>query len=390
LLLTAAQAVGASDLHLQPTPAGLEIRWRLDGVLQAVGDIARGSASDVVSRLKVLAELPTYRSDVPQEGRIRREGERGRAGEGEKVNGAVEMRVSTFPTLHGERAVVRLFAGGASYSFVNELGLPSEAQESLTRALAETSGAILLTGPAGSGKTTTAYACLRQIARQSGYSRNLVTLEDPIEVALPGVSQSQVQPVAGFTLATGLRSLMRQDPEVVLVGEVRDRETAETVFQAALTGHLVLSTFHAGSAAGAISRLLDMGIEPFLLTSGLRTVLHQRLVRRLCDCAQLSANADFLGLPISTAKKAVGCEQCRQTGYSGRLVLAELLPPLASNLRRAVLERCDTAELARIAVAAGMRTVFQRACTAANDGLTDPAEVRRILGFVDENPIVDC
>jgi type II secretory ATPase GspE/PulE/Tfp pilus assembly ATPase PilB-like protein len=337
----------------------------------------------VVSRLKVLAELPTYRSDVPQEGRIRLEGERGRGGEREKVDGAVEMRVSTFPTLHGERAVVRLFAGGASYSFVNELGLPAEVEEALTRSLVETSGAILLTGPAGSGKTTTAYACLRQIGRQSGHSRNLVTLEDPIEVALAGASQSQVQPAAGFTLATGLRSLMRQDPEVVLVGEVRDRETAETVFQAALTGHLVISTFHAGSAAGALSRLLDMGIEPYLLTSGLRTVVHQRLVRRLCECAESNSNADF-GLRVSTAKNAVGCDRCRHTGYSGRLALAELLPPLAGDLRRAVLERRDTAELARVAAATGMTTVFRRACAAVEAGQTDPAEVRRVLGFVDE------
>jgi len=291
------------------------------------------------------------------------------------------MRVSTFPTLHGERAVVRLFAGGASYSFVNELGLPAEVEQALTQSLGETSGAILLTGPAGSGKTTTAYACLRQIARQSGYSRNLVTLEDPIEVALAGVSQSQVQPAAGFTLSTGLRSLMRQDPEVFLVGEVRDRETAETVFQAALTGHLVISTFHAGSAPGALSRLLDMGIEPYLLTSGLRTVVHQRLVRRLCDCSQSSTNADFLGLPVSAAKKAAGCERCRHTGYLGRLVLAELLPPIAGNLRQAVLERRDTAELAGIAAHAGMATLSRRACTAVEAGLTDPAEVRRVLGF---------
>jgi type II secretory ATPase GspE/PulE/Tfp pilus assembly ATPase PilB-like protein len=389
ILLAAGQAAGASDIHMQPTIAGLAIRWRLDGVLQQVVEIARGGASDVVTRLKVLAELPTYRSDVPQEGRIRQEEERGRGNKTAQQNGSVEMRVSTFPTLHGERAVVRLFAGGATFSFVNELGLPTEVEEALTRALVETSGAILISGPAGSGKTTTAYACLRQIGQQSGHSRNLVTLEDPIEVALPGASQSQVQPAAGFTLATGLRSLMRQDPEVVLVGEVRDRETSETVFQAALTGHLVISTFHAGSAAGAISRLLDMGIEPYLLTSGLKTVVHQRLVRRLCACASSSTKADWLGLRVSTAKKAVGCDRCRHTGYSGRLVLAELLPPLTGDLRRAVLDRRDTAELAGIAVATGMTTLFRRACAAVEAGQTDPAEVRRVLGFVDESPTSD-
>jgi type II secretory ATPase GspE/PulE/Tfp pilus assembly ATPase PilB-like protein len=381
ILLKAAKDAEASDVHLQPIPGGLAIRWRLDGVLQEVGEIARGAASDVVSRLKVLAELPTYRSDVPQEGRIRNDAE--------KQNGSVEMRVSTFPTLHGERAVVRLFAGGGSYSFVDELGLPLEVEAALLRATGETNGAILLTGPAGSGKTTTAYACLRQIGRQSIQSRNIVTLEDPIEVALPGVSQSQVQPAAGFTLATGLRSLMRQDPEVILVGEVRDTETAETLFQAALTGHLVISTFHAGSAAGALSRLLDMGIEPYLLTSGLRTVVHQRLVRRLCSCSISAGGGELLGLPVATARKAAGCDQCRHTGYLGRIVLAELLPPLVTKLRQAALARSDTSELAQAGVAAGMMTIFRRACAAVEAGLTDPAEVRRVLGFRDESSAAD-
>src|SRR5205085_2690573 len=177
-----------------------------------------------------------------------------------------------------------------------------------------TSGALLLTGPAGSGKTTTAYACLRDVVRSSSGQRSVVTLEDPIEVAIEGVSQSQVQPSAGFTLATGLRSLMRQDPEVILVGEIRDTDTIETVFQAALTGHLVISTFHTGSAAGAISRLLDMGIEPYLITSGIRTAIHQRLVRRLCECATGIDEQGFLGLPVSKAFAAAGWQLCRHSG----------------------------------------------------------------------------
>jgi type II secretory ATPase GspE/PulE/Tfp pilus assembly ATPase PilB-like protein len=296
------------------------------------------------------------------------------------------MRVSTFPTLHGERAVVRLFAGESQYLHIADLGLPSEVEAVLTKLTSETSGAILITGPAGSGKTTTAYACLRDIVRASGGRRSVVTLEDPIEMALAGASQSQVQPAAGFTLATGLRSLMRQDPEVILVGEIRDTETVQTVFQAALTGHLVLSTFHAGSAVGALSRLLDMGMEPYLLTSGLRAVLHQRLVRRLCTCAKDSPAEEFLGLPVSTAKAATGCDRCRHTGYHGRLALAEMLPPIAGQLATGILQRCDSAELARLASAAGMTTVFQRANAAVAAGLTAPAEVRRVLGFTDESP----
>src|SRR5262245_15414157 len=314
LLLAAAQDTGASDVHLLPTPQGLLVQWRIDGVLQRLGEFPRGKAADVVARLKVLAELLTYRADLPQEGRIRREG-----------LSSGEMRVSTFPTLYGERAVVRLFAADDRFQHLADLGLPSQIETSLRQLLSETSGAILLTGPAGSGKTTTAYACLREVVRASSGQRSVVTLEDPIEIALAGVSQSQVQPAAGFTLAAGLRSLMRQDPEVILVGEIRDAETVETVFQAALTGHLVISTFHAGSGSAAISRLLDMGIEPYLLTSGIRAVLHQRLVRRLCDCADaISAgevSSALLGLPISHAKRAASCDLCRHTGYRGRLAL---------------------------------------------------------------------
>jgi len=397
-LLAAARDSGASDVHVHPTPQGLLVQWRIDGVLQPVGEFSRGRAADVVSRLKVLAELLTYRNDVPQEGRIRgaRETESGKGGEGETRTrddgaGAIEMRVSTFPTLHGERAVVRLFAAEERFLYLSDLGLPGEIQAALGRLLNETSGAILLTGPAGSGKTTTAYSCLREAVRASGGRRSVVTLEDPIEMALSGVSQSQVQPAAGFTLATGLRSLMRQDPEVILVGEIRDTETVETVFQAALTGHLVISTFHAGSAAGAISRLLDLGIEPYLITSGLRAVLHQRLLRRLCECSRATADeGDRLALPISHARKALSCHQCRHTGYKGRLAVAEMLPAFSGDLAQVVLRRGDSGELARLAKAAGMTTVFERAYAAVEAGQTDPAEVRRVLGFLDESGASAC
>jgi type II secretory ATPase GspE/PulE/Tfp pilus assembly ATPase PilB-like protein len=389
-LLAAANDAGASDVHLQPTAEGLLVRWRIDGVLQPVGEFPRGKAADVVSRLKVLAELLTYRNDVPQEGRIRPFPGKHASAVAHSAGSAAEMRVSTFPTLHGERAVVRLFAGEERYLYLAELGLAAEIETVLAGLTRETSGAILLTGPAGSGKTTTAYACLREVVKLSDGRRSVVTLEDPIEVALPGVSQSQVQPTAGFTLATGLRSLMRQDPEVILVGEIRDEETVETVFQAALTGHLVVSTFHAGSAAGAVTRLLDMGIEPYLLTSGLRAVIQQRLVRRLCECAvELRLSRDegagaLLGLSVPHAKQAAGCECCRHTGYRGRVALAEMLPLLVGELRQAILGREDTPRIAKLAMSGGMTTIFERARAAVAAGQTDPAEVRRVLGFVDE------
>ncbi len=369
-LLTAARQLGVSDVHLQPCPEGLDTRWRLDGVLQPVGRFRRGAKSDVIARLKVMAELLTYRNDVPQEGRIRSGGQE------------VEMRVSTFPTLHGERAVVRLFAAEGRYLHVADLGLPAEVTATLGRLLVETSGAIVVSGPAGTGKTTTVYACLREIVRGSSGQKCVVSLEDPIEMRVDGVAQSQVNAAGGFTFEAGLRSLMRQDPEVILLGEIRDRLTAETAFQAALTGHLLLTTFHAGSAAGAVSRLSDMGIEPYLLRSGILAILSQRLVRRLCGCAQEGGDpAQALGLPVRRFRMPVGCGECHGTGYSGRTVLAEMLQAEASDLGRAILDRSDARQLEQRAVRAGMVTRWQRALAAVEAGLTSPQEIRRVLGL---------
>ncbi len=372
-LLEAAIRAEASDVHLQPIPDGLELRWRLDGVLQSLGRFPAGAAASVVARLKVLAGLLTYRNDVPQEGRIRPQ---------DMAAAAVEMRLSTFPTLYGEKAVVRLFAGSGQFLQLQELGLPAEIAERLAQLLTETAGAILITGPAGSGKTTTAYACLRHLVGQTGGGRSLVSLEDPIETAIPGVSQSQINPAAGFDLATGLRSLMRQDPEVILIGEIRDRPTAETAFQAALTGQLVLSTFHAGSAAGAFSRLADMGIEPYVLRSGVLAIIGQRLVRRLCDCKQPATDqAALAGLPVQRAWIPGGCAACGGSGYRGRTPLAELLSADDGELGRAILDRSDVVELERLAIAAGMTSRWQRAVAAVEAGVTSPAEIRRVLGF---------
>lgn len=374
LILAEARTAGASDVHLQPTAEGLSMRWRIDGVLHEAGLVPREVAPNVVARLKVLAELLTYRTDLPQEGRIR-----GEAGD-------LEMRLSTFPTIHGEKAVVRLFAASGGLTRLDDLGLPPEILQVLRRLLGETSGAVLFSGPAGSGKTTTIYACLRELVATTEGRRSLATLEDPVEVAVAGVAQSQVNLPAGFDLETGLRSLLRQDPEVIAIGEIRDRATAEVAFQASLTGHLVLSTFHAGSAAGAVGRLADMGIEPYLLRSGILAIVSQRLVRKLCDCAlAVDGPSARLGLPVQGARRPVGCDACGGTGYRGRLVLAEMLVPDASDLGRAILSRTDVARLEQLAVQAGMVTRWDRACRAIEAGLTSPAEVRRVLG-VSERP----
>ncbi len=368
-LLSSAHQIQTSDVHLQPVHEGLSVCWRLDGVLQPLGMFPLGQATSIVSRLKVLSNLLTYRTDVPQEGRIR---------DSDKV----EMRVSTFPTLHGERAVIRFFNAHEELRHLEDLHLPDPIPKRLSRLLAETSGGLLITGPAGSGKTTTIYACLRELVRVTSGGRSVVSLEDPIEVAVDGVAQSQVNEAAGLTLATGLKSLLRQDPEVIMVGEIRDRDTADVCMQASLTGQLVITTLHTGSAAGAVSRLVDMGIEPYLLRSGLLAILCQRLVRSLCDCARPIAEASqSLGLPISGGRIAVGCDACRGTGYRGRRVLAELLELDAGDLGEAILQRSDATSLHARAIASGMTSLWTRAIEAVEAGWTSPMEVRRVLGF---------
>lgn len=370
-VLESARESGASDVHLVPVESGLDVLWRIDGVLHSIENLRAEIASNVVSRLKVLAGLLTYRNETPQEGRI------------QCPSGTdVEMRVSTFPTMFGEKAVVRLFAGAGRYQRLADLGLPDDVHAGLSDLLLESGGVILDCGPAGSGKTTTIYACLRELADKFGSQRSLVSLEDPIESVLPGVAQSQINPAAGFDYETGLKSLMRQDPEVILVGEIRDRVAAETVFQAALTGHLVLTTFHAGSATGAICRLSDMGIESYLLRTGLLGIVAQRLVRRLCDCSVESFESDgLLGLDLASCQVPVGCEKCRGTGYFGRLLLAEFLRTESSDLGRAILSQSDADELESLAVSAGMTTRWVRAVEAVKRGQTSPAEIRRVFGF---------
>ncbi|WP_165227962.1 GspE/PulE family protein [Aquisphaera insulae] len=370
LVLSHASQALASDVHFHPGQVGLEVRWRLDGVLHPVAILPAKLAPNVVARLKVLAELLSYRTDVPQEGRIR------------AAPGEVEMRISTFPTLHGERAVVRVFATPGSFLRLEDLGLPGEIREALSGLLDETSGAVVLSGPAGSGKTTTIYACLRELAARTKGERSLATIEDPIESAVPGVSQAQVNPTAGLTLETGLKSLLRQDPEVLAIGEIRDRATAELAFQAALTGHLTLTTFHAGSAGEVVGRLLDMGLEPYAIRSGLLAVLSLRLARRLCPICSVPAGAreQHLGLPVNQAHVPVGCDSCGRTGYQGRIILAELLLPRLGAIGPAILAKADVHEIERLAREAGMVTRWQRAYEAVESGATSPAEIRRVLG----------
>ena len=382
LLIDQARRARASDIHLVPTESALVMQWRIDGVLHSIAGFDRDLAPRVVARLKVISGLLTYRTDVPQEGRVSREFSR------------TEVRITTFPTLHGEKAAIRLFAENHQLQTLTQLGLPEEVESELRSHLAATAGVIMLTGPSGSGKTTTAYACLRDIIADSVGTRCIMSLEDPVEVAVDGATQSQVRPSAGFDLATGLRSLMRQDPDVIFVGEIRDPATAEAAFQAALTGHLVLTTFHAGNSAEAITRLLEMQIEPYLIRSGLRTVICQRLLRRICEnCHGLAG--DFLSVQTKspdserTADKfasppahRIACAVCGSTGYHGRLVLAEMLNPNSPEVAKAILNRLDAPEVARLAAASGMQTLSQRAANAVTNGETTYEEVLRVLGAI--------
>jgi general secretion pathway protein E len=360
VILAEAVRCSASDVHFEPTHHTLEIRFRLDGVLHRVAVLNRELAANVVARLKVMAELLTYRHDIPQEGRL---------AQGGSQYGA-DMRISTFPTIHGEKAAVRVFEAAARVLELEQLGLPDAFLADLRNLFLQRTGAVFLTGPSGSGKTTTIYACLRYLLRECGGGRQIVTIEDPVEQVLEGISQSQARPGTEFDFARGLRSLLRQDPEIIMVGEVRDSETAHITVEAALTGHLVLTTLHAGSACGVISRLLEMGIETHLLTSGLKGIVNQRLLRRLCRGCRRHTAVGYVG---------AGCERCFGTGYEGRMLLAELVQ-LGGPLRQAILTRADTPQLEKCAGQSRRPTIWAAAADAVTQGWTTQAEVTRVLG----------
>jgi type II secretory ATPase GspE/PulE/Tfp pilus assembly ATPase PilB-like protein len=356
-LLRTARVSGASDVHLDPGSDALEVRWRLDGVLQPLQRLPNEVGPNIVARLKVLAGLLTYEMSLPQEGRTRDDALE------------AEVRVSTFPTLHGERAVLRLLgASNRSLDSLAQLGLPQAVMTELERHLAATSGAILIVGPAGSGKTTTAYACLRQIVAHSRGGRSLASLEDPIEVALDSVAQTQVNLSAGFDMAAGLRSLLRLDPEVIFVGEMRDRPTAEVALQAALTGQLVVTTFHAGNCDDALNRLIEIGIPGYAVRNAVRLIVAQRLVRRLCRCAvpaDSELHARQLGLDVEKCWVATGCEHCHHTGYSGRSLVAEW----------------RAADSAHADPPSGDEQLWASATRLVEAGTTSPQEVFRVLGL---------
>jgi general secretion pathway protein E/type IV pilus assembly protein PilB len=364
----------ASDIHLEPFEHELRIRYRIDGVLQEVpvpAQVKRFQPA-IVSRVKILSHLNIAEKRLPQDGRIKI-----RLDESE-----VDIRVSVIPMLHGEAVVLRLLRQNATLRGMAELGLDTRELRSFRRVLALPHGIILVTGPTGSGKTSTLYTALNEI---NDSVRKIITIEDPIEYQLRGVNQIQVSEKAGLTFARGLRSILRHDPDVVLVGEIRDQETAQIAVQASLTGHLVFSTLHTNDAPGALTRLVDMGVEPYLVASSLEAVLAQRLVRLLCPhCKQVDASDPVAALKVqynipaeTPVYRTVGCRECRGTGYHGRRAIFEWMDA-NSEIRQLVLQNRSSDEIQAVARKHGMRTLSEDGWRLVRLGVTTPEEVLRV------------
>ena len=369
-LIAEAVDARASDIHLEPTDDSLVVRFRIDGMLREMHRLPQAIRNAVIARIKVVAGLDIAERRLPQDGRMRL-----------AVRGhEIDLRVATAASIHGESAVLRILdRSKLALDFVT-LGFDDALAQGLRAAIHRPHGIVLVTGPTGSGKTTTLYAALAEL---NGVERKLLTVEDPIEYRLPGVVQTQVQPGIGLTFASALRSFLRQDPDVIMVGEIRDTETAEIAVQAALTGHMILSTLHTNTAAGAVGRLIDMKVEPFLLASVLAGVLAQRLVRRLCDdCRTPYVPDKTTRHDLELPKKAeffhpVGCASCNGTGYRGRLALFEFIP-VDAVLARLILDRVDTRVIEDAAHAAGHRSLIQDGIAKAARGLTSIEEVLRV------------
>jgi general secretion pathway protein E len=364
----------ASDVHIEPFENQLKIRYRIDGILHEIESPPRQLKAAIISRLKILAQLNIAERRLPQDGRIKT-----------RLAGKdVDLRIATVPTLYGESVVIRLLERGQIFTQLDTLGFPALPLARFNEMILKPHGMILVTGPTGSGKTTTLYGALQKI---NDPGKKIITIEDPVEYQLSGVNQIHVKPQIGLTFANGLRSIVRQDPDVIMVGEIRDAETAEIAVQAALTGHLVFSTLHTNDAAGAISRLLEMGVQDYLLSSSLLGVLAQRLVRRLCpSCRKEVPFAGVEGVPaelefqngnLNTIWEAVGCAACSGTGYLGRVGIFELLP-VTSEICKVIVQRADAGAIRNLAIQQGMRLLRDDGWDKVGQGMTTLAEVLRV------------
>ena len=366
---------GASDIHIEPFENTLKLRYRIDGLLREVEPPPVRSTAAVISRIKIMANLNIAERRLAQDGRSK-----------VRVRGKeIDMRISTVPTMHGESLVLRLLHRESVVLDFESLGFNHDIEQQLTGLLANPHGILLVTGPTGSGKSTTLYTALTHL---NTAERKIITVEDPVEYNIDGINQIQVKSQIGLTFASALRSIVRQDPDVIMIGEMRDRETAAIAVQSALTGHLVLSTLHTNDAAGSITRLNEMGIEHYLLTSTINGILAQRLVRKLCShCKEQYTPLDAIieqwdlrrfsdGKPI-TLYRPVGCEHCGNTGYSGRNTIAELLI-MTDAIKRQVLQHADAGQIANQAIADGMLTMLDDGLRKALQGITSLEEVQRV------------
>lgn len=373
-LISQAVKTGASDIHMEPQEKGLRIRFRVDGVLREMTSFPKHTQNAIVSRVKIMSSLDIAEKRLPQDGRVQIQ-EEGRA---------VDIRVSSLPTIYGEKIVMRILDQKATILDVEALGFSPANLNKFRRMAKNTYGIILVTGPTGSGKTTTLYSTLTEL---NSPTQNVITIEDPVEYRLTGINQVQVNNKAGMTFANGLRSILRQDPNIIMVGEIRDKETAEIAIRAALTGHLVLSTLHTNDAAGAVTRLVDMGIEPFLVASSVLGCVAQRLVRQICpECkapyVPFPGSPECLMLPENTEAcaliyKGAGCVHCGNTGYRGRIAVHEVMP-MSEAIRDLVVARASSTEIAKQAVAEGMKTIQQDGIQKVCDGLTTLSELLRV------------
>jgi len=361
----------ASDIHIQPYESHLQVRFRIDGILFDQFEIPHGSQEEVISRIKVISQMDIAEKRLPQDGRATiRVGTR-----------RIDLRVASLPTSFGERVVIRLLDKSARLYTLAELGMDDEILQQFQRLVHLEHGLILVTGPTGGGKSTTLYAALQEI---NAKDRNIVTLEDPIEYQLSGISQTQVNEKKGMTFARGLRNVLRQDPDIIMIGEIRDQETAEMAIQSALTGHMVFSTLHTNDAPSAVTRLLDLGIEPYLVSSSVVAVLAQRLVRQICEnCKQLSKDKSSLSEQLGNSHNCSqhfegrGCEACRQTGYQGRKGIFELMA-INQTIQRSIQNGSDAANLRGHAVANGMKSLREDGLRKIREGHTTDSEVARV------------
>lgn len=385
-ILESAARLNASDVHLEPVGTAMRVRFRIDGMLEEVLRVPQRDKLTVISRIRVMSGLdPEHGSATakPQEGRTMV------AVDGKEV----DLRLSTFPTTEGDKAVIRLIYRGETGRGLADLGFSDEITQALDRLIHAPKGMILVTGPTGCGKSTTLYALLSTLNEPG---RNIVTLEDPVEMKIAGINQCAVSPKIEFTFASGLRAILRQDPNVIMVGEIRDPETAEIAMSASLTGHVLLSTLHTNSAAGAVARLLDMGLEPYLVASGLTAVFAQRLVRKICDvCADPYSppktaldelrrvverfRIDFPDSGLGGLRRGAGCPSCRGTGYLGRVLLYELLSDV-SGLRKLIMEKSPVEDIQQAALAGGMRPMLAHAFAQLRAGTTTLEEIFRVVG----------